>query len=83
MIHEGDLRVEVRDGELVFIGARTGRELPTRPPKVATGHELEELERFLDEAGVQLDPSTNEPRWDGSTMNLAESLDWLLMAHHC
>ena len=81
MIHEGELRVEVRGGELVFVGVRTGRELPARPPKVATGRELEQLERFLDEAGVQLGPSTNEPRWDGSAMNLAESLDWLLLAH--
>ena len=80
LIHERELGVELRDAKIVFIELRRGRELSATPPRVATGHELEELERFIQAAGVELGPHTNEPRWDGTAMNLAESLDWLLLA---
>jgi hypothetical protein len=80
MIHERELGVELRDAAIVFIDRRRGRELSATPPRVATGHEIEELERFIEEAGIEVDAHTNEPKWDGTAMNLGESLDWLLLA---
>lgn len=40
------------------------------------------LERFIEEAGLRIEASTNEPRWDGSAPKVGESLDWILLAEH-
>jgi hypothetical protein len=47
---------------------------------MTSGQELEAVERFLAHADVHVDASTNEPRWDGVPMNLADTLAWMLMA---
>ena len=79
MIHEGALHTEVRDGEVIFIDQR-GHDMPYAPDCAATGHDLEELDRFLDQADLHIDPSINPPKWDGTPMNLADSLSWMFIA---
>ena len=80
MIHEGTLHIERRDAQLVFIDQR-GRPIPVVPPCAANGRELEDVDLFLQEAGLHIDASTNEPRWDGAPMDLGDTLTWMLMAH--
>jgi hypothetical protein len=58
----------------------TRGELANNAASAACGHELEELERFLAEADVHLDPSILSPRWDGTPMNLADSVGWMFVA---
>jgi hypothetical protein len=41
---------------------------------------LEELELFLREAELHLDPSINLSKWDGTHVEVGEMLDWMLMA---
>jgi hypothetical protein len=78
-IHEGRLFVEVQDGKLVFHDAQ-GKERPAAPPSAATGEELEALERFLRDADLHIDPSLNEPRWDGTPLDLDDALAWMSVA---
>jgi hypothetical protein len=78
-IHEGRLFVEVQDGKLVFRDAQ-GKERLAAPPSAATGEELEALERFLRDADLHLDPSLNEPRWDGTPLDLDDALAWMSVA---
>jgi hypothetical protein len=78
-LHDGRLFVEVRDGKLVFLDAQ-GRERPAAPPSAATGEELEALERFLQDADLHIDPSVNEPRWDGTRLDMDEALAWMSVA---
>jgi hypothetical protein len=78
-IHEGRILVEVRDGKLVFRDAQ-GKERPAAPPSAATGEELEALERFLQDADLHIDPSLNEPRWDGTRLDMDEALAWMAVA---
>jgi hypothetical protein len=80
MVHEGELSLEREPtGALTF---RTARGLPLTgaPAMPITGEELDELERFFEDADLHLDPSTNMPRWDGRPLDLADSVSWLLMA---
>jgi hypothetical protein len=83
MIHEGVLRTEIRDcdgkGTIEFID-RWGRVLPTAPAAATNGRELEALEEFLATMKLHIDPSTNEPKWDGSPLDLGVALDWLFTA---
>jgi hypothetical protein len=79
MIHEGSLHCELRDGKIAFVDQR-GRDIPTVPRVVTSGQELEALEQFISDANVHVDASTNEPKWDGVPMNLADTLAWMLMA---
>jgi hypothetical protein len=78
-LHDGRLFVEVRDGKLVFRDAQ-GKERPAAPPSAATGEELEALERFLQDADLHIDPSLNEPRWDGTRLDMDEALAWMSVA---
>ena len=78
-LHEGRLFVEIRDGKLVFRDAH-GRERPAAPASAATGDDLEALDRFLEDAGIHLDPSLNEPNWDGTRLNVGEALAWIAVA---
>jgi hypothetical protein len=78
-VHEGQLFVEIRDGKIVFRNAH-GLEHPTAPPAAATGEELEALERFLRDADLHIDPSLNEPMWDGTPLNLDDALAWMSVA---
>jgi hypothetical protein len=78
-IHEGRLFVEIRDGKLVFRDAQ-GKERPAAPASAATGEELEALERFLKDADLHIDASLNEPRWDGTRLDLDEALAWMSVA---
>ncbi|PRP92837.1 hypothetical protein ENSA5_46690 [Enhygromyxa salina] len=80
MIHEGVLDVELREGQPRFIPASTKRELVEVPASAATGAELDELEEWLGDEGINLGPEVNTPRWDGTPMRLGETLDWMLMA---
>ena len=57
----------------------TGRP-PSVPVSVASGHDLEELELFLREAELHLDPSINMSKWDGTHVEVSEMLDWMLLA---
>jgi len=79
MIHEDKLFTEVRDGKFVFLDQQR-REIPHAPPSAATGRELEQLDGFLQDVNLHIDPSTNYPKWDGTPMRLGETLDWMLMA---
>jgi len=79
MIHEDKLFTEVRDGKFAFFDQQH-REIPQAPPSAATGRELEELDGFLQDVNLHIDPSTNYPKWDGTPMRLGETLDWMLMA---
>jgi hypothetical protein len=78
-IHEGRLFVDVRDGKLVFRDAQ-GKEQPAAPPSAATGEELEALERFLRDIDLHIDPSLNEPRWDGTRLDMDDALAWMAVA---
>jgi hypothetical protein len=73
------MSIEIRGGAFVFLDTR-GREIPAAPPSAATGQDLEELERFLADADVHVDPSLNEPRWDGTRLDLDEALAWMSVA---
>jgi hypothetical protein len=79
MIHEGSLRAELRGDNIIFVDQR-GRDMPSVPRVIATGKELEALEQFLNDEHLHIDASTNEPKWDGVPMDLADTLAWMLMA---
>lgn len=79
MIHEGRLSTEIRNDKIMFVDQR-GADIPEVPRSAASGRDLEELELFVREADLHLDPSINAPRWDGRPMDLAESLAWLFIA---
>jgi len=79
MIHDNKLFTEVRDGKFVFLDQQR-REIAHAPPSAATGLELEELDHFMQDVNLHIDPSTNYPKWDGTPMRLGETLDWMLMA---
>jgi hypothetical protein len=79
MIHEGALVVAIRAGKIAFVDQR-GRDIPAAPACAATGHDLEELELFLREADLHIEPSTNAPKWDGTRMDLSDSLAWMFIA---
>jgi hypothetical protein len=78
-LHEGKLSIEIRDGNIAFIDER-GRDIPDVPRCAATGQDLEELEQFLREADVHIDPSTTDPKWDGRALDLDEVLAWMDVA---
>jgi hypothetical protein len=78
MIHEGKLSTELRAGKITFVNRRGP--LLESPPSAATGHDLEELELFLRDAELYIDPSTAAPRWDGAPMDLADTLAWMFLA---
>src|SRR5690606_2424144 len=78
MIHEVRLASQIRDGELVFIDAR-GCAMAAVASDAASGHALEELERFLRDTNLHIDASTSRT-WDGSRVGVAEMLDWILLA---
>ena len=80
MIHEDKLFTEIHDGKFVFLD-QSRRAIPHTGPSATTGRELAELDDFLQDANLHIDPSTNYPKWDGTPMRLGESLDWMLMAH--
>ena len=80
MIHEGTLDVKLRDGQPRFIQATTKQELRRVPASTATGAELDELDGWLDDESIELGPEVNAPRWDGTPMPLAETIDWMLLA---
>jgi hypothetical protein len=79
MIHEGKLSSAIRAGKIVFADHQ-GRDIPGVPPSAASGHDLEELELFLREAELHIDPSTNLSKWDGTHVDVGEMLDWMLIA---
>ncbi|MFO7561864.1 MAG: hypothetical protein R6X02_04430 [Enhygromyxa sp.] len=78
MVHEGRLRAEVREGRIVFFD-QDERALPNVPP-TAKGWDLEELELYLREIDVQVDEYTAAGKWDGSSVDVGEVLDWVLIA---
>ena len=81
MIHEGALAVKLQAGEepahqrVTFIDQRD-RVIPRFP---ATSANLDELEHWLREAEVHIDPALTQPKWDGRPMDLQDSLTWMLM----
>ena len=81
MIHEGALAVDLQPGEspacerVVFADQRD-RVIPRFP---ATSANLDELEHWLREADVHIDPALTQPKWDGRPMDLQDSLTWMLM----
>jgi hypothetical protein len=79
MIHEGTLCAAVQNGTIVF-SDKTGRDIPAAPCSAATGRDLEELELFLRDADLHIDPSLTAPKWDGAPMDLADSLAWMFIA---
>jgi hypothetical protein len=46
-----------------------GRRIPAAPPTAATTPDLDEL-----------DPCMAQPKWDGTPMDLADSLAWMFIA---
>jgi hypothetical protein len=79
MIHEGTLCVAIQTGKLVF-SDKQGRNIPAAPCSAATGRDLEELELFLRDEDLHIDPSLTAPKWDGAPMDLADSLAWMFIA---
>jgi hypothetical protein len=79
MIHEGKLSSAIRERKIVFADQK-GRDIPGVPLSAASGHDLEELELFLREAELHLDPSINRSKWDGTHVEVSEMLDWMLLA---
>jgi hypothetical protein len=79
LIHEGKLSAEIRNEKIVFLD-RHHRAIPGVPPRVASGHELEELELFLREADLHIDPTTMRNEWDGSHVGIGEMLHWMFIA---
>jgi hypothetical protein len=79
LIHEGKLSAEIRDDKIVFLDRR-GQAIPSIPPSAASGHDLEELERFLHEADLHIDASTIQNKWDGTHVGISEILDWMFIA---
>jgi hypothetical protein len=79
MIHEGKLSSAIREGRIVFADQK-GRDIPGVPLSAASGHDLEELELFLHEAELHIDPSVNLSKWDGTHVDVGEMLDWMLLA---
>ena len=91
MIHEGTLAVQLdaphdvvghdvvgagpAGGRVVFLDRR-GHVIPRFP---ATAASLAELEHYLHEADLHIDPSLTAPKWDGRPMDLHDSLSWMLM----
>ncbi len=67
-----------------WLAWRTGVDIKTAREQVrvaaATGNALAELERFLQDAELHLEPSVNGAKWDGRRMDLVESVAWMLMA---
>jgi len=80
MIHEERLSTRISEGKIVFIDQR-GRKLPGVPPSAATGRDLEELDLYLRDADLHIDPSVSAGHWDGEPMDLADSLTWMFIAH--
>jgi hypothetical protein len=76
MIHDGQLSTAIRDGAVVFLN-RSGLVIPNSGPSVATGRELEELERYLEDVDLHVDADTQRV-WDGTRVRVAEMLDWML-----
>jgi hypothetical protein len=79
IVHDGKVAIEVEDGQIRFID-QWGKAMPASPPTAATGHDLEELEAFLRDADVHIDPSINAPRWDGTPLDLDGALAWMDVA---
>jgi hypothetical protein len=79
MIHEGKLSSAIQEGRIVFADQK-GRDMPGVPSSAASGHDLEELELFLRDAELHLDPSINQSKWDGTHVEVSEMLDWMLLA---
>ena len=84
MIHEGALEVGFGEaGKLEFrtrsVAGRR-RTLEAAPTLRMSAAELDELERWFADADARLDPSVNFPRWDGTPMDLDDSLTWLVNA---
>jgi hypothetical protein len=77
LVHEGHMRVVVREGELEFLNAH-GLTM-----KAVPRHDLDEdvvaskLEAWLDEAQGSGDLM---PTWDGSRLDLHEVVGWMMMA---
>jgi hypothetical protein len=76
LLHEGQLRVEIRESELQFVNAH-GLEM-----KAVPHHAIDEdvvasrLEAWLDEA----EAGNLVPTWDGSRLDLHEVVSWMTMA---
>jgi hypothetical protein len=79
MFHEGKLSSAIQAGKIVFADQK-GRDIPGVPLSAASGHDLEDLELFLHEAELRLDPSINMSKWDGTHVDVGEMLDWMLLA---
>jgi hypothetical protein len=79
MIHEGKLSSAIREGRIVFADQK-GRDIPGVPLSAASGQDLEDLEMFLRQAELHLDPSINLSKWDGTHVEVSEMLDWMLLA---
>ncbi|MFO7565476.1 MAG: DUF222 domain-containing protein [Enhygromyxa sp.] len=78
MIHEGRMESRICEGKVVFVDAR-GRAMPAVAASGATKDDPDQLERFLRDEDLHIDPST-APTWDGSRVGIAEALDWILLA---
>ncbi len=77
LVHEGQMRVVVREGELEFLNAH-GLTM-----KAVLRHDIDEdvvaskLEAWLDEAQ---EAGELTPTWDGSRLDLHEVVSWMMMA---
>ncbi len=80
LVHEGQMRVVVREGELEFLDAR-GLTMKAVPRHACHGMDEDvvasKLEAWLDEAQGSGDLT---PTWDGRRLDLHEVLDWMMMA---
>jgi hypothetical protein len=61
---------------VVFMN-HSGLVIPSCGPSVATGRELEELERYPEDVDLHVDADIQRV-WDGTRVRVAEMLDWML-----
>jgi hypothetical protein len=72
LVHEGKLRVELREGKLEFRNAH-GLTLKPAPERDA---DIESIARWLDSIEPELD-GDHFPKWDGSRLDLDAVLSWM------
>ncbi len=79
LVHEGVLRVELREGVLEFRNA-FGLTIPNVPMPDPESEAIVEIRRWLDDVEAVASNSQHYPRWDGARLDLGYALEWMFAA---
>jgi hypothetical protein len=79
LVHEGRLRVDLREGVLEFRNA-FGLTIPNVPMPDPESEAIVEIRRWLDDAEAVASNSQHYPRWDGARLDLGFALEWMFAA---